>query len=62
MFSQFDIFRLHHDGAPVWVEPASTLDDAQERVQQLGTSEPGEYIILNQRTGHKIPIKVAPLG
>jgi hypothetical protein len=45
MFSQFDIFRLHQDGAPIWVEPASTLDDAHERVQQLGISEPGDYLI-----------------
>jgi hypothetical protein len=48
MIPQYDIFRLQDDGTPVWLEPASTLDDAQNRVHQFGVSEQGEYLIFNQ--------------
>jgi hypothetical protein len=59
MIQQYDIFRLQDDGTPVWLEPATTLDDAQNRVHQFGVSEPGEYLIFNQNNAQKIPMRVS---
>jgi hypothetical protein len=47
MNPQFDIFRVHNDGTTIWLEPANTLDAAHARIQQLGASEPGDYLIFN---------------
>jgi hypothetical protein len=58
MNPQFDIFRVHNDGTTIWLEPANTLDAAHARIQQLGASEPGDYLIFNQKTAKKIPLKV----
>jgi hypothetical protein len=58
MMPPFDIFYVSHDGY-IWQEPAETLESAKLRVQQLGTSRPGEYLIFSQKTGNKLSIKVA---
>jgi hypothetical protein len=62
MVPPFDIFRVIKDGQPFWLEPAESLDQAKARVQELGASEPGEYLIFSQKTGHKVSIKVDPTG
>jgi hypothetical protein len=59
MIPPFDIFYLGHDGY-IWQEPAESLESAKLRVQQLGSSRPGEYIIFSQKTGNKLFITVAP--
>jgi hypothetical protein len=59
MIPPFDIFRVTQDSQPLWLEPASKLDDAKAPVNELGKSRPGEYIIFSQKTGHKISIIVA---
>lgn len=58
MIPPFDIFRVSDGGHPLWLEPASTLEDAKVRVQELGASHPGEYLIFSQKTGHKISLRV----
>jgi hypothetical protein len=57
MVPPFDIFRVK-DGSPLWAESVQTLDEAKARVQQLGVSQPGEYLIYSQKTGNKTSIKV----
>jgi hypothetical protein len=59
MIPPFDIFRVIQDSQPLWVEPALTLEEATARVNELGKSRPGEYLIFSQKTGHKISIMVA---
>lgn len=59
MIPPFDIFRVVQGSQPLWLEPALTLDDATARVNELGKSRPGEYLIFSQKTGHKISIMVA---
>jgi hypothetical protein len=58
MVPPFDIFRVAPDGQLLWLEPAATLDEAKARVQDLGASNPGEYLIFSHKTGHKISIRV----
>lgn len=57
----FDIFKVSEDSHPLWLEPASTLDLAKARVQEMGKSAPGEYLIFSQKTGHSISIVVPRL-
>jgi hypothetical protein len=58
MIPPFDIFRIAQDNQPLWVEPASTLEDARARVVELGELYPGEYFIFSQQTGHRIAMTV----
>jgi hypothetical protein len=56
MLPTFDIFKVESDGHR-WMETAQNLARAQARVKVLAASSPGEYLILNQKTGEKISIK-----
>jgi hypothetical protein len=55
----FDIFWTDGDG-PIWREASPTLDAAKARVQELGKTQPGEYMIFSQITGHKLTITIDP--
>jgi hypothetical protein len=61
MFSAFDIFCTDENGVPMWVEACPSIDDAKKRVGELGASHPGKYIILDQRTSHKLVVMVRPI-
>jgi hypothetical protein len=56
MILPFDIFQVPQDSHPLWLESASTLEEATARVNELGKFRPGEYLILSQETGQKISI------
>ncbi len=60
MIPPFDIFRVTEDSQPLWIEPEVTLEDAKARVNDLGKSRPGEYLIFSVKTGHKISITIPP--
>jgi hypothetical protein len=55
MVPSFDIFKMK-SGYVLWCEAATTIEEAQERIQELGLSSPGGYLIFNQRTGQRIPV------
>ena len=56
MVPPFDIFKV--EGAELrWMEAAADLERAKARVTLLSASSPGEYLILNQKTGQRISIK-----
>ena len=56
MMPLFDIFK--RDGAALrWIEAAENWETATARVKVLAASSPGEYIILDQITGRKIPFQ-----
>ena len=59
MVPLFDIFRVSASGQPVWIEPATDLDAAKERVRLLGASNPGKYLVYCQKSGNKLSITVA---
>ena len=56
MIPPFDIFKVESSGLR-WMESVADLERARARVKVLAASSPGEYIILNQKTGEKISIK-----
>jgi hypothetical protein len=60
MIPEYDIFRVHTDGTPIWLGPANTLDDAQARIRQLRATKPGDYFIFNQTTAEMIVLKAGP--
>ena len=53
LHASFDIFRVSANGAPIWIESANSLDSAKERIQTLGASVPGEYLVFDQKAGNK---------
>jgi hypothetical protein len=58
VFDSFDIFRVDADGDAVWVVSVPTLQTACKLVEQLSASEPGEYFLFGQQTGHEISVHV----
>lgn len=59
MIARFDIFKKESQGEHCWIETAMDLEAAKARVKALGSTAPGEYMVLNQSTGSRIVIKVA---
>jgi hypothetical protein len=62
MIAPFDIFLTEAGGSLRWLEAAETLEDAKARVQELALCSPGEYVLLDQRTGNKIVIESDAVG
>jgi hypothetical protein len=56
MLPPFDIFKVEGSGHR-WMEAAADLERAKARAKVLAASSPGEYLILNQKTGEKYLIK-----
>jgi hypothetical protein len=50
MSASFDILRRHNDGSLIWVEAASELSHAKDRLQQLNAATPGEYFVFDQKS------------
>ena len=51
MCSPLDIFKTDLDGGVLWRGCAEDLVSAKKYIEKLAASAPGEYLILNQRTG-----------
>ena len=60
MIDTIDILRVQPDGV-LWLESAATLERAQVRVKELALKSPGEYILLDQRSGNKHAMKLASI-
>jgi hypothetical protein len=50
----FDIFRAERNGSVLWIGSAASVAEANARVQELGMRSPGDYVLLNQKTGDKL--------
>jgi hypothetical protein len=57
MLPPFDIFRVETDGHLVWKDTAQTLDLARLRIKILMVSQPADFVIYSQETGHKTVVK-----
>ena len=53
---QFDIFQKEESGSVLWRAAARTMEEATAHVQKFAMSAPGEYVILDVRTGNKLVI------
>jgi hypothetical protein len=53
----FDIFRAESNGSVLWIGSAANAAEAKARVQELGMRSPGDYLLLNQKTGNKLVIR-----
>lgn len=54
MVPSIDIFKSDPDGEVLWIGAVDSLAAAKDRIAQLGESSPGEYLIFDQATGHKV--------
>jgi len=52
MVPSLDIFKIN-GGDVLWREAVATLEDAKTRIRRLAFSSPGEYFILDQKTGQR---------
>jgi hypothetical protein len=43
-----DILKRQRDGSFLWIEAATDLRAAEQRMLQLATMEPGEYFVFDQ--------------
>lgn len=53
-----DILKRQTDGSFVWIEVASEMHIAEQRISQLASMAPGEYFVFDQRT-QQIVAKIA---
>ena len=53
-----DILKRQDDGGFLWIEAASDVHVAEERISKLAEKYPGEYFVFDQRT-QQIVAKVA---
>lgn len=56
MSKPFDIFRLDRAGVR-WLESAESLDRVKTRIHELAVSSPGEFLLLDHKTGNQQVIK-----
>ncbi len=54
MVPSFDIFKIDLTGDVLWRDAADSLVLARVSIEKLATSAPGEYLILDQKTGHRV--------
>ena len=52
MSKPFDILRLDRAGVR-WLESAESLDHAKTPIHELAVSPPGEFLLLDHKTGNK---------
>jgi hypothetical protein len=62
MIAPFDIFKTEIDGDILWLEAVPDLDTAKARVREMGSTSPGKYMILSQKTGNKLSLEVDGTG
>jgi hypothetical protein len=53
-----DILKRQRDGSFLWIEAASDLRVAEDRISRLAEIDPGEYFVFDQRN-QQIVAKVA---
>jgi hypothetical protein len=53
MIFHLDIFKTETDGHLLWRAAVESFAAAKARIQELTTASPGEYIILDENTGHR---------
>jgi hypothetical protein len=46
----FDILKRQSDGSFIWLEAASNLPAAKNRLEQLCRAVPGDYFVFDQKT------------
>jgi len=54
MFYPLDVFKTDSDGSVLWRGAAEDFVAAKAWIQKLAASAPGEYLILDQKTGQRV--------
>ena len=62
MFQPLDIFKTDSDGSVLWRGAVESLVAAKLRIQRLALSAPGEYMILDQKTGQRVLVTTEVAG
>jgi hypothetical protein len=54
--STFEIYFVVSEGEIVWMETATSPEEARQLVRQIGEKVPGDYVIIGRPSGTKTPI------
>jgi hypothetical protein len=54
MVPSFDILTIDADGSMFWRGAVESFVAAKARIQELAMASPGEYLIFDQNTGHRV--------
>jgi hypothetical protein len=54
MFPSLDIFKIDSGGSVLWRGAVESVEAARARIRKLALSSPGEYLILDQKTGQSV--------
>ena len=60
MTKPLDIFRIQVEGGVRWIGSAENLEAAKVLIKTESTKEPGDFLVVNLETGHRVEIKAAP--
>jgi hypothetical protein len=52
MIAPLDLFRID-SGGTLWLDSFPNLEAAIARAKELAVTQPGEYFVFSQTTGHK---------
>ena len=55
-----DIFRIRVDGGVRWIGSAENLEAAKALIKAESAKEPGDFLVVNLETGHRVEIKADP--
>ena len=58
--AQYDILKRTRDGAYVWLEVASDLEEAKRRMWELARLDAEDYLVFSQRTQEVVAFLNAP--
>lgn len=58
MLPSYDIFKIDSGGSVLWRGAVESFEAAKACIQELALSSPGEYLVLDQHTGHKVCVVV----
>jgi hypothetical protein len=56
MCDGFDIFRKSPDNRLVWLASSTDLEAANERINLIAATEPGEYVLFCQATQELVAV------
>jgi hypothetical protein len=62
MVYPLDIFKTESDGGVLWRGAAENLVAAEACIKNFAVSSPGEYLVLDQHSGHSVRIHAGCLS
>jgi len=56
----FDVFRVQTEGGVRWIGTVESIEAAKALIKVESAKPPGDFLVVNLETGHKMEIKADP--